>query len=97
MTSARARRIITATAAAFGMAEAALTGESRLRSIVGPRQVAMLLLRDLLNLSYPAIAKALRRLDHTTAMHGIKAAQVRIEGDPDLAAIVAGLRATLQG
>jgi len=48
-----------------------LTGRSRRREVVEPRQIAMYLLRDILNLSYPYIGIKLGR-DHTTAIHAFE-------------------------
>jgi len=45
-----------------------LMGRSRRKEVVEPRQIAMYLLRDILNLSYPYIGGKLGR-DHTTAIH----------------------------
>lgn len=45
-----------------------LLGRSRRKEVVEPRQIAMYLLRDILNLSYPYIGGKLGR-DHTTAIH----------------------------
>ena len=48
-----------------------LIGRSRRKEIVEPRQVAMYLLRDMLDLSYPSIGEKLGR-DHTTAIHSFE-------------------------
>lgn len=46
-----------------------LTGRGRKKEIVEPRQIAMYLLRDLLDLSFPYIGEKLGKRDHTTAMY----------------------------
>lgn len=48
-----------------------LTGRVRKKEIVEPRQVAMFLLRDILDMSYPYIGEKLGK-DHTTAIHAVK-------------------------
>ena len=46
-----------------------LTGRSRKKELVEPRQIAMYLLRDLLGLSYPYIGEKLGKRDHTTVIY----------------------------
>lgn len=46
-----------------------LIGASRKKELVGPRQIAVFLIREELNTSYPAIGNELGGRDHTTAMH----------------------------
>ncbi|MBI2591809.1 MAG: chromosomal replication initiator protein DnaA [Candidatus Brennerbacteria bacterium] len=46
-----------------------LIGRVRKKEIVEPRQIAMYLLREILNLSYPFIGEKLGKKDHTTAIH----------------------------
>ena len=48
-----------------------LTGQARKKEIVEPRQIAMYLLRDMLDMSYPYIGEKLGK-DHTTAIHAVK-------------------------
>lgn len=55
-----------------------LVGRSRKKEVVEPRQVAMYLLRDMLDLSYPSIGDKLGR-DHTTAIHSYE----KIRGEAD--------------
>lgn len=49
-----------------------LLGKRRHKELVYPRQIAMYLLRNELNYSYPRIGKALGGKDHTTVMHGVE-------------------------
>lgn len=48
-----------------------LTGRSRKKEMVEPRQVCMYLLRDVLRMSYPYIGEKLGR-DHTTVIHSFE-------------------------
>ncbi len=48
-----------------------LARRNRKKEVVEPRQVAMYLLRDILEMSYPYIGKKMGR-DHTTAIHAIE-------------------------
>lgn len=46
-----------------------ISGRGRKKEIVEPRQVAMYLLREMLNMSYPFIAEKMGKKDHTTAIY----------------------------
>lgn len=46
-----------------------LTGESRKKELVVPRQIAMFLMREEIKSSYPSIGQEVGGRDHTTAMH----------------------------
>jgi len=46
-----------------------LTGDSRKKELVMPRQIAIYLIREELSTSYPTIGHELGGRDHTTAMH----------------------------
>jgi chromosomal replication initiator protein len=61
--------VIKAVAESFEIAINDLIGASRKRELVGPRQVAMFLLRDMLDLSYPNIGERMGKRDHTTALY----------------------------
>ena len=49
-----------------------LTGKKRTRNIARPRQMAMMLTKELTNLSLPAIGSSFGGRDHTTVMHAVK-------------------------
>ena len=63
--------ILEATAAAYGFSVDALCGPSRTRPLVTARQVAMYLVRNLTDYSYPAIARVFGGRDHTTVIHAV--------------------------
>ena len=63
--------IIDATAASYGFSADALCGPSRTRPLVTARQVAMYLVRNLTDFSYPAIARVFGGRDHTTVIHAV--------------------------
>ena len=48
-----------------------LRGKSRQRPLVLARQIAMYVMRDLTDLSYPAIAREFGGRDHTTVIHAV--------------------------
>lgn len=61
-----------------------LMGPKRDKEIVGPRQIAMYLMREELHLSYPRIAKEVGRKDHTTIMHGVEKIEKEMDSDERL-------------
>jgi chromosomal replication initiator protein len=63
--------ILESTAASYGFSVDALCGPSRTRPLVTARQVAMYLVRDLTDYSYPAIARVFGGRDHTTVIHAV--------------------------
>jgi chromosomal replication initiator protein len=63
--------ILDATAASYGFTVDAICGPSRTRPLVTARQVAMYLVRNLTDYSYPAIARVFGDRDHTTVIHAV--------------------------
>jgi chromosomal replication initiator protein len=63
--------ILEETAASYGFTIDALCGPSRTRPLVTARQVAMYLVRNLTDYSYPAIARVFGGRDHTTVIHAV--------------------------
>lgn len=66
------RKIIEAVANYEGIAVEDLTGQNRSAKIAIPRQIAMYLLREINDISFPQIGELLGGRDHTTVMYGIK-------------------------
>jgi chromosomal replication initiator protein len=65
------RAIIEAVADYYRQPVELLRGKSRQRPLVLARQVAMYVMRDLTDLSYPAIAREFGGRDHTTVIHAV--------------------------
>ncbi len=63
------KEIIEKTAKFYNLNYKDLVGKSRKKELVWPRQIAIYLIREELNTSYPAIGQELGGRDHTTAMH----------------------------
>lgn len=76
-----AKQIIERTARHFQIELEEMLGPKRDKDIVVPRQVAMYLLRNELNLSFPKVAKELGRKDHTTAIHSVEKIEKSINAD----------------
>ncbi|MDE2144957.1 MAG: chromosomal replication initiator protein DnaA, partial [Patescibacteria group bacterium] len=49
-----------------------LTGRSRSKELIEPRQIAIYLLRDMLDMSFPYIASKIGKRDHSTAIYAYK-------------------------
>ncbi len=63
------KQLIEMVADFYDIAVSDLIGNSRKKELVVPRQIAMYLMREELNASYPNIGQELGGRDHTTAMH----------------------------
>ncbi len=63
------KKIIEIVGTYYGIQTSELISPSRKRELVNPRQIAMYLMREELNSSYPNIGQELGGRDHTTAMH----------------------------
>jgi chromosomal replication initiator protein len=88
--------ILTAVARYFGIKADDLKGKARHKHIVGPRQVAMYLLREDGHLSTPEVGRLLNR-DHTTVLHGMKQIANDIARDGPSRAAVRGVREVVDG
>ncbi len=73
-----ARDIINEVAEKHELTVDELKSTTRARRIAWPRQEAMLRLRDETAMSLPQIAEKLGLKDHTTVLHGIRAASERV-------------------
>ncbi len=59
-----------------------LTGKRRTKEIIEPRQVAMYLMREMINASYPFIAEKMGKRDHTTAIYAFDKVTHSLNKDP---------------
>ena len=76
--------ILKTVAAYYGLEIADLTGPRRSRKVVGPRQMAMYLLREETKASLPQIGEMLGGRDYTTVLYGYEKVATRIEADDSL-------------
>jgi len=67
--STTSKNIMNAVSDFFDVQIKEITGKSRKKELVYPRQITMYLMRKELNTSYPTIGQELGGRDHTTAMH----------------------------
>lgn len=89
-----AARVVRAAAQACGISYAELMSPRRTAELAEARFVAMLVLHRA-NWSYPNIAIATGRNDHTTCLHGVRQAQRLIAEDPGFAAAVGSVERQL--
>src|SRR3989338_1383674 len=76
--------VIKSVAAFFEISMEDMLGHSRKKEVVMPRQIAMYLLRDMLELSYPHIGDIVGKRDHTTAIHAFEKITQEINKNNDL-------------
>lgn len=69
--------------------------KTRRKEIIKPRQVAMYLLREDFNISYPSIGQKLGGRDHTTVIHSCEKIKVDIKNDPTLSQEINQLRSMI--
>jgi len=77
-------QIIKAVSDFFEVSSNDLMGRARNKEYVEPRQIAMFLFRDMLNMSYPDIANRVGKRDHTTAIYAYKKINLGIKESSDL-------------
>ncbi len=75
------KEIIEASAKFYNITYKELVGSSRKKELVWPRQIAIYLIREELNTSYPTIGNELGGRDHTTAMHAYNKIYQEVKGD----------------
>jgi chromosomal replication initiator protein len=89
--------IIKAIAQYYEINEKVMFEKTRRKEIVRPRQVAMFLLREDLNTSYPFIGQKFGQRDHTTVIHAYKKISGLIKKDDKLNNDVNNIREILYG
>jgi len=79
------KKIIQAVASFYDLDKDDLALTTRRKEIVKPRQIAMYLLRQELQESFPSIGRRFQGKDHTTAIYAYERIAQKIEEDPSLA------------
>jgi chromosomal replication initiator protein len=87
--------VITVVSDYFQIPATSLLGTSRKKEIVFPRQIAWLLCKDILNMSYEAIGADFGGKNHTTIMHGIKKMKKLVRTDSTTARHIHALKKDL--
>ena len=83
-------------AGVWGVTGDALASRRRTRKVTVPRQVAMFLIRDLLDVPLQSIGRVFGGRDHSTVIHSIRKVDARCGGDPDFRAKVDEVRKQLR-
>jgi chromosomal replication initiator protein len=86
-----ANEIIKAVAKHYHLKVPEIKSKSNSQQVVFPRKVAMYLLRNLSELSYPEIGKLFNDKHHSTVMYSVKDIEERRAKDQDLDRVLAGL------
>ncbi len=90
-------RVVDLVAKKFNLTVEKLLGRNRSRDVALPRQIAMYLLREEVNLSLPQIGETLGGRDHTTVMYAIEKITDQIERDDRLRRDIVQIRQQLYG
>ncbi len=77
------------------MDESELRGAGRKAATVRARQMAILLTREMTDLSLPDIGRLFGGRDHSTIHNSVKRAEALLQTDPDFAAQINSLRNSL--
>lgn len=88
-------RLLHAAAAEFGVSVPFILSARRNAHVVLARQVVMHIAATRLNRSLPVIGRCMKR-DHSTVFHGLRRIAERTAADPDLAARIERVAATIQ-
>ncbi len=80
----------------YNLEEVSMYEKNRRKEIVEARQVAMYILREDYNISFPHIGKKLGGRDHTTVMHSYEKIKRELTEDPNLIHDIEQIRAMLQ-
>jgi chromosomal replication initiator protein len=81
----------------YGISIAELRSQKRTKRVVGPRQVAMYLARELTDSSLPSIGRAFGGRDHTTVMHAVQKVARQMADEGEVYAAVQALTSRLNG
>ena len=88
-------RIKSLVATEWDVSPEALASKRRTRDVTVPRQVAMYLIKELLDLPLTRIGTEFGGRDHSTVIHSVRKVEVEIKEDPQLGATIERLRAEL--
>ena len=92
-----ADRILDRVARAWGVTPDAVISKKRTKDLTVPRQVAMFLIKELLDESLVRIGRHFGGRDHSTVIHSIRKVEEEMQADPAFAVRVEGLRDELVG
>lgn len=79
----------------YQIEEESVYEKTRRKEVIKPRQVAMYILREDFNVSYPSIGQKLGGRDHTTVIHSCEKVKKELKSDPVLFQEIAQLRSII--
>ena len=88
-----AREVIQIIAEFYSITEEMMYKKSRKKEVVHPRQVAMYILREQYDISYPSIGDKFGGRDHTTVMHSVDKVKTDLLTDKKLQEDIEELKA----
>ncbi|MEQ9569344.1 MAG: helix-turn-helix domain-containing protein, partial [Longimicrobiales bacterium] len=94
LTPERVREVV---AKEWGVKPEGLASKRRTKDLTVPRQVAMFLIKEILDTPLVAIGEVFGGRDHSTVIHSIRKVEETMAEDGEFAARVAGTRELLQG
>lgn len=77
----------------YNIEDASVYEKTRRKEVLKPRQIAMFILREDFNISYPTIGQKLGGRDHTTVMHSCEKIKVDVKNDLSLMQEIDQIRA----
>jgi len=93
--SVSAEDIMTTVANFYNVKVSDLKGSRRLKQLVRPRHVAMYLIRQFTNHSFPEIGRIFGNRDHATVQHAVKKIRGEIKTDVDIRSAVQTLERSI--
>lgn len=81
----------------YNIKEESIYEKTRHKEVIKPRQIIMYILREDMNISYPAIGQKLGGRDHTTVIHSCDKIKRNIKEDPSLSDEIEQIRNLLTG
>ncbi|MCD8492334.1 MAG: hypothetical protein LRY51_10795 [Geovibrio sp.] len=87
--------IIDAVTGYFNVKMSDLKSKKRTKSISLPRQVAMYILRNKLNISLQEVGELFGGRDHSTVLHSVQSIEKKCKDDKEIQEIIATLEKTL--
>ena len=89
--------ILKSVAEHYGVKVSDLRSDRKHKAVAGPRQMAMYLMRELTNCSFPDIGQRFGGRDHTTVMYAVKKIEKNLTDDVSLRGTVDALRKKIEG
>lgn len=93
--TASAKEVVKAIATYYNIEESSIFEKTRIKEVVGPRQMAMYILREDCGVSFPLIGERLGGRDHTTVLHSYNKVKRELKDNTALEQDLAQIRAML--